>query len=432
MNADGQSAATREKEQLHPAARTLTWTSPSDGDGGTMPTGNGSTAVNVWVEADGVLRFYVARADAFDGWRDERSQIFRAYEQPDADPRAGHEAWWRSFWQRSFVSVSGSDDAAAMNLGYNLQRLLIACAGLGIYPIKFNGSLFTGSGREVQDPSQRTYDPDHRRWGGHYWHQNSRLPYWGMLATGDHEMMPPFFDLYRRQLPLAKHRAERYDGVPGAVFPETMTLFGTFAGDNDGWDREGRQPGETESEHMRLHTCGALETAAMRVEYHRNTQNDAHAALLGLTEEAARGVTERFGTMDKSSRFPAFWGPNCNWIPDQDHGSVGVIVVNFMLLQTVEDKLYSLPAWPLQCDVACKLHAPRRTTVELRLEGGALTRLQVTPQDRRGDVVLPPGLNEKVGGHEEVRHGCTRLPSPRRPNAFRLGLRSHSPAAVVA
>ena len=42
----------------------LTWTSPSSSSLGSMPLGNGETGLNVWVEGDGDLLFYIARSDS--------------------------------------------------------------------------------------------------------------------------------------------------------------------------------------------------------------------------------------------------------------------------------------------------------------------------------------------------------------------------------
>jgi hypothetical protein len=48
--------------------------------------------------------------------------------------------------------------------------------------------------------------PDYRDYGGFYWHQNTRQTYWSMLASGDYELMAPFFDFYARTLPLLRER----------------------------------------------------------------------------------------------------------------------------------------------------------------------------------------------------------------------------------
>jgi hypothetical protein len=51
-------------------------------------------------------------------------------------------------------------------------------------------------------------------------------------------------------------------------------------------------------------------------------------------------------TWDKHFRFPAFWGPNYDWSPDQDHGNVAMIALQRMLIQYDNDSITMLPAWP--------------------------------------------------------------------------------------
>lgn len=118
-------------------------------------------------------------------------------------------------------------------------------------------------------------------------------------------------------------------------------------------------------------------------------QDDLFMAYLGLAAEARQNVVERARNHDRNSRFPAFWGPNYDWVPDQDHGGVLMKAVQSMLLQTDGRRLFLLPAWPREWDVSFKLHAPQQTTVEGTVRGGAITALKVTPESRRADVVLP-------------------------------------------
>jgi len=65
-------------------------------------------------------------------------------------------------------------------------------------------------------------------------------------------------------------------------------------------------------------------------------QDAIQAALLGLTEEAQRDVVRNFSTTHPGSRFPAFWGPNFDWVPDQDHGSAACMALQYMLMQCDE------------------------------------------------------------------------------------------------
>ncbi|TYP95827.1 hypothetical protein BC792_10923 [Sphingobacterium allocomposti] len=114
-------------------------------------------------------------------------------------------------------------------------------------------------------------------------------------------------------------------------------------------------------------------------------QDNIFAARLGLTDEAKRLTLLKLG--DAPRRFPTFWGPGFDWVPDHNWGGSGMIGLQEMLLQTADDKIYLFPAWPREWDVDFKLHAPQQTTVQGKLRGGKLVDLHVVPAARREDVV---------------------------------------------
>jgi hypothetical protein len=405
-----------------------------------------------------------------------------------------------------------------------------ACGGRGAFPIKFNGSIFVVDNK---------FDADYRAWGGGYWWQNTRLPYWSMLQCGDYEMMRPLFDMYLKALPARKLATKTYYNHSGAFFPETMSFWGNYLDQGDlgyGTDRSGKPDGLTDNEYIRRYWQGGLEMVAMMLDYHdhtadprfrdetllpfateilaffdqhwqrgpdgkilfhpamsletwwdatnplpevaalrfllprlivltndsalkatwsktladlppvpltadknriapaerfatkRNVENpelyavfpyllygverpdltiardtfaargsrnncgwcqDAiHAACLGLADEAAAMVTARAAAVAGDFRFPAMWGPNFDWIPDQDHGSNTMTALQRMILQTAGERILLLPAWPRQWNASFKLHAPQNTTIEARVQDGKVLDLKITPESRRKDVVI--------------------------------------------
>lgn len=473
--------------------------------------------------------------------------------------RAAHEAWWRAFWQRSWIFAAGDPDAETVTRGYVLQRFIGACAGRGAYPIKFNGSLFTVDADEEWNGKRYRFNADFRAWGGPYWFQNTRLAYWPMLAAGDFDLMQPLFRMYMDALPLLQARTRLYFGHEGAFFPETMTFWGAYANSNYGWERAGRPAHLVENTYIRYYySCGlellalmldhaaftmdegfvhatllpwaenilafydqhyardaggrlhmapaqALETwqnvvnpapdiaglrytldrlAAYRgrsaaldavcdrlrpavpdlplreedgarllgfagqvLEEAKNTENvelyaifpfrlfgagrpgldlardtfarrryrhnhgwcqdSIQAAYLGLAEEARRMLAARFARKHAGSRFSAFWGPNFDWIPDQDHGTAGMMTLQAMLMQAEGERITLLPAWPTGWDARFRLRAPMNTTVEGAFVKGRLVDLVVTPEARRKDVTissqweqlaLPQVVIEPAGG----------------------------------
>jgi hypothetical protein len=115
-------------------------------------------------------------------------------------------------------------------------------------------------------------------------------------------------------------------------------------------------------------------------------QDAIFCARLGLTDEAAAVTIKKL--QDSERRFPTFWGPGHDWVPDHNWGGSGMIGLQEMLMQTVDDKIYLFPAWPKEWDVSFKLHAPYKTTVEGILKDGKVVNLKVTPESRRKDLQI--------------------------------------------
>ena len=80
------------------------------------------------------------------------------------------------------------------------------------------------------------------------------------------------------------------------------------------------------------------------------------------------------------------WGPNYDWIPDQDHGGVNMIALQKMVLQEDGDRILLFPAWPADWDLKFRVHASGGTTVEGELKDGQITDFNITPPDRHHDV----------------------------------------------
>ncbi len=113
-------------------------------------------------------------------------------------------------------------------------------------------------------------------------------------------------------------------------------------------------------------------------------------------------ITDRFASKHAGSRFPAFWGPNFDWIPDHDHGTAGMITVQAMLMQAEGDQIVLLPGWPKAWDVRFRLHAPLNTTVEGVFANGRL-RLCAARSSHRASggfsawiVLLKDGVSESA------------------------------------
>lgn len=119
--------------------------------------------------------------------------------------------------------------------------------------------------------------------------------------------------------------------------------------------------------------------------YYSWKQDAIWAAKLGLTDEAVRLVDLKLS--DSGRKFPAFWGPGMDWVPDHNWGGSGMIALQEMLMQTNDDQILLFPAWPKEWDVKFKLHAPRNTIVEAELKNGKIKKVKVIPKSRAKDVV---------------------------------------------
>lgn len=120
------------------------------------------------------------------------------------------------------------------------------------------------------------------------------------------------------------------------------------------------------------------------------------SAALGMTKEAEKRAIAKLSDAASPCRFPAFFGPGHEWLPDYSWGGSAMVGLQEMLLApqaSARGKIRLLPAWPKQWDVVFKLRAPGNTTVEGEVAGGKLVRLIVSPDERYGDVELPDGWN---------------------------------------
>jgi len=137
--------------------------------------------------------------------------------------------------------------------------------------------------------------------------------------------------------------------------------------------------------------------ASFAADPHANTDNHdwnqgvMNAALLGLTPDAARLLSQRALTGPAPGyRWPGFAPAIYDYAPVSELHAGLMSAANWMLLQPGDDAAGTfvlLPAWPCEWDVELVLWAPLATRVELRLVGGAVARFDVTPPARAAAAV---------------------------------------------
>ena len=211
----------------------------------------------VWRQHLNVLADKIGRTTMSQAWKQDRQ-------------------WWDDFWNRSWIHLTGTPDARRVSQGYAMQRYMMACSSRGPEPVKFNGGLFT-VGHDMpanEDSSHANHNPDFREWGGCYWNQNTRLLYWPLLASGDEDLLRPWFNMYLNALPLAEDRTRIYFHHDGAAFVETMYFWGLPNLNDFGWDNPSNQ---LDSEWMRYHIQGALEVVAQMLDSYDYNQDEDFA-----------------------------------------------------------------------------------------------------------------------------------------------------------
>ncbi|MBR4752517.1 MAG: hypothetical protein IK077_12225 [Thermoguttaceae bacterium] len=501
------------------------------------------------------ISVYAAQTETFDAWLAQTTKYLDDAAALSIDERrAATLDYWRAFAERSWIKFSPNQKACAelteeeraevaaetfeLSRGYALNRFMTACQGRGNFPIKFNGGLFTVA------PPNNVSSHDYRRWGPGFWWQNTRLPYYATLMSGDYELMKPMFDMYCGLVPLCEFRAKKYFGIDGAYFPECIYFTGEVFPETYGltpWNERENKLQES-GWHMR-EWVGGLELAFLALRYYEDTldetflkeraiptansilkffdgyykvdpntgklwmspsqaaetwwdcdnpateisgiravigkllalpenlttqedrqywqelldktpelptckndkgeemlaaaeryeskhnvetpelysvfpfrlysfekpglelarraydarlnhmsygwaQDDILSSFLGDAETTRQILIERVRMVDKDSRFPAFWGPNFDWTPDGDHGSMVANVTQSVVMQVDGDAIYLAPSLPKNWDVYFKLRAPKKTIVQGRIVDGKVVELNVEPQERLKDVKI--------------------------------------------
>lgn len=121
-------------------------------------------------------------------------------------------------------------------------------------------------------------------------------------------------------------------------------------------------------------------------------QDGIFYARMGMTDEAYKYNLSKLKNSER--RFPTFWGPGHDWVPDHNWGGSGMIGLQEMLMQTIGDKIYILPSWPRDKDVKFKMYAPHKTIVEVEYIDGKIKKMDVSPKYRMKDIIIKDKLND--------------------------------------
>lgn len=112
------------------------------------------------------------------------------------------------------------------------------------------------------------------------------------------------------------------------------------------------------------------------------------AARLGMTEMAEDILTHNVRLKNPGTRFPAMWGPIYDGVPDTDHGANIVHLLQEMVMQIKNGKIFILPAFPEKWNVSFRLHADKDPVITAEYKNGCLKKLSVFPESERNRVIV--------------------------------------------
>lgn len=121
-----------------------------------------------------------------------------------------------------------------------------------------------------------------------------------------------------------------------------------------------------------------LESQRGTVSWH---QDNIFTACLGLAEEAAELNYRKL--KDSWNRFPAFWGPGYDWLPDHNWGGSGMVGLQKMLLQETDSEIFIFPACPENWEGAARLFIENQGVIHFAVNAGAISIYEYQSQKKK-------------------------------------------------
>lgn len=123
-----------------------------------------------------------------------------------------HVGYWRSFWDKSFISMPQEDYLENI---YYLNLYQLGSSSLGSQPLTFAGLW--------------AWFKDTRNWG-HFYHWNHQQTYWGVYASNHKEFAENYLDYRFKMLENAKTDAKKLFDADDACYYSDVTNFNGYNG----------------------------------------------------------------------------------------------------------------------------------------------------------------------------------------------------------
>ncbi len=268
------------------------------------------------------IRVLSSQPESLDEW-------LIAAQRPVRSDWSAHQKYWREFWSRSYIFVTrcgegdvdldqcrfmqcptasevykqyrflpAAQNAFQLSQRYALERFCEAIASRGAIPPPYNGSIFTmdmpAGVMGFDRPKSRPVSPDERDWASLYfmW-QNTRHPYWAMIARGDFDTIVPGMRFVREGLDICRDHTRKLIGVDGAFIMEASW-----------WYNVGVFNWESMPAHLRFHQLATVELPAIMADVYAHTQDEKflREILLPCAEEGLKYYFSRFTRTDANGR----------------------------------------------------------------------------------------------------------------------------------
>jgi hypothetical protein len=124
--------------------------------------------------------------------------------------RTRSQAWWRDFWNKSYVYFPTQFNYEQRR---NYYMYLAAISNRGSYPSKYNGGIWIG-------------EEDRRDWGSFFWNWNQDCLYQPLWAANHLDLMEPLFKMRQASYQQYKTAARQMWGSEGIFIGETNGILG--------------------------------------------------------------------------------------------------------------------------------------------------------------------------------------------------------------